>query len=142
MYPTVFSDRFFDTFFADPFRPARRGPAYRPEHRGMMRTDIREEEGRYLLDIDLPGFKKEEVTAELKDGRLIVSAAKDEQTEEKNDAGYLHRERLVSRCRRAFVVGDAVSEGDITAKLEDGILHLTIPKKEKALPEARLVAIE
>ena len=110
-----------------------------------MKTDIKEMKDGYELEIDLPGFKKDEVTAELKDGYLTVSAAKglDEEEDDKKTGRYIRRERYAGTLSRSFYVGDAVSEEDIHAKYEDGILKLSVPKKApKAVEKNGYIAIE
>lgn len=96
----------------------------------VMKTDVKEREDGYQVEIDLPGFKKEDVQATLEDGYLTISATKNSTDEEKNDEGkYIRRERFYGNCSRSFYVGDALTQEDITAKFEDGILNLSIPKK-------------
>ena len=97
------------------------------------------------LEIDLSGFKKEEVRAELKDGYLTVSAAKglDQDEQEKETGRYIRRERYSGQCARTFYVGEAVTQEDIKAKFEDGILKVTIPKVEpKKVEDKKYIAIE
>lgn len=109
-----------------------------------MRTDVKENETGYELDIDLPGCKKENVKAELKDGYLKISAESRQDNEEKDDAGkYIRRERYYGTCSRSFYVGEAVTQEDIKARFEDGILKISVPKKVKpAVEESRYIAIE
>ena len=96
-----------------------------------MKTDIKETESAYELDIDLPGYKKEDVQAELKDGYLTISAKTNTTKEEKDENGkYLRKERYSGSCSRSFYVGEDITEEDIKAKFEDGTLKLSIPKKE------------
>ena len=111
-----------------------------------MKTDIQEYDDGYQLEIDLPGFKKDEVHAELKDGYLVVSAEKglDEDEKDKKSGKYLRRERYAGNMSRSFYVGEDITETDIHAKFENGILMLDIPKKEEKKPvdEKRYVTIE
>ena len=109
-----------------------------------MKTDVRETDGTYELDIDLPGFKKDEINAEIRDGYLTVSAAKGlDKDQSDKDGRYIRRERYAGQCSRSFYVGEGVTEQDISAKFEDGILRLSIPKKtQPQLPETRRIAIE
>lgn len=96
----------------------------------MMKTDIRETDGSYELDIDLPGFKKDEIKVQLKDGYLTLSAAKGLDKDAKDKEGnYIRRERYAGSMSRSFYVGDGVKEEDIHAKYENGILKLSVPKK-------------
>lgn len=95
-----------------------------------MKTDVIENEDGYKVEIDLPGFKKDDVQATLEDGYLTISASKNSSDEEKDEEGsYIRRERFYGNCSRSFYVGEAVTQEDISAKFEDGILNLTIPKK-------------
>src|SRR3712207_1060343 len=120
----------FDSFFGSPVRSASRKPL--PT---TMRTDIKETESSFEIDIDLPGFKKENVRAEIEDGYLTIEASTESSSEEKNDEGtYLRKERFSGKCRRSFYVGEDISDEDIRAKFEDGILSVTVPKKQQ-LPE-------
>jgi HSP20 family molecular chaperone IbpA len=108
-----------------------------------MKTDVKEFDDRYEMGLDLPGYKKEDISAELKDGYLTVNASHEESSDEKNEDGkYIRRERYSGKCTRSFYVGEGVTEEDIKAKFEDGVLKLDIPKKEAKLPEKKLIAIE
>ena len=109
-----------------------------------MKTDVKEKDGNYEVAIDLPGFKKDEITAELKDGYLTISAAKGLDKDEKDKEGkYIRRERYSGQCARTFYVGEAVTQEDIKAKFEDGILKVTIPKVEpKKVEDKKYIAIE
>lgn len=108
----------------------------------LMRTDVRETPNSYEFDIDLPGFAKNEVNAVLKDGYLTVSASKAVSHDEKKEGRYIRRERSTGACSRSFYVGDNVTEADIKAKFENGILQISVPKKEAAKPEEKAIAIE
>ena len=110
-----------------------------------MKTDIKESDAGYELEIDLPGYRKENVKAELKEGYLTISAESRQENSQKDDAGkYIRRERYYGTCSRSFYVGDEVTEQDIKARFEDGILKVAIPKKEArpAVEESRFIAIE
>ena len=128
----------FDEFFNDFDRPMM-SLMTRPVSNPVMRTDVREMDGSYQLDIDLPGYKKEDVKAELKDGYLTVKA---EKKFEETDDKYLRRERYFGSCSRSFYVGEDLTQSDIKAKFEDGILKLTVPKKEPEIPQPQYIAIE
>jgi HSP20 family molecular chaperone IbpA len=96
-----------------------------------MRTDVKEDSKGFELDIDLPGFKKEDVKAQLKDGYLTISAENSQTNDEKDSDGkYIRRERFFGTCSRSFYVGDDITEEDIKAKFENGILKVSVPKKE------------
>ena len=147
MLPSIFRENLFDDMFNDfamfdPF--STRDALYGKRAKNLMKTDVRETDGTYELDIDLPGFKKEELELHLQDGYLTVSASKGLDKDEKDNEGrYIRRERYSGQCSRSFYVGEVVTENDIRAKFEDGILRLSIPKMEaKKLPERRVIAIE
>jgi HSP20 family molecular chaperone IbpA len=110
----------------------------------VMKTDVREHDGGYEVDIDLPGFKKDEIKLALENGYLSVSAAKALNNDEKDKKGkVIRQERYSGSMQRSFYVGEGVTEEDIKAKFEDGVLKLTVPKKEKeAVPEKKLIQIE
>ena len=116
---------------------------YGKREKNLMKTDVREVENHYEVDIDLPGFKKDEVNVELQDGYLTVSASKGLDKDQKDKEGrYIRQERYSGTCSRTFYVGDLKKE-DISAKYEDGILRLTLPKaEEKALPANNRIMIE
>ena len=111
---------------------------------GLMNTDIRETEKGFEMAIDLPGVQKENLSAELKDGYLYISATINRGNEQDNTNGrYLRRERFVGSMRRTFYVGDKVTQEDIRARFQDGTLYLFIPKKQQpAVEEKKLIAIE
>ncbi|BFJ85868.1 Hsp20/alpha crystallin family protein [Ruthenibacterium sp. CLA-JM-H11] len=148
MLPSIFGENLFDEFFMDPFNDpfftSSRNALYGKHSKNLMKTDVRETDGTYELDIDLPGFKKDEINAEIRDGYLTVSAAKGlDKDQSDKDGRYIRRERYAGQCSRSFYVGEGVTEQDISAKFEDGILRLSIPKKtQPQLPETRRIAIE
>ena len=146
-YPTLFKDDLFDDFFDFPtFRDFDRADRklYGKHANGLMKTDVRENEGNYELDIDLPGFKKDEISLTLDNGYLIVGAAKTVNEDEKDSKGkMLRQERFSGAMQRSFYVGDGLNENDVRAKFEDGVLSLTFPKeKEPELPEKKTIMIE
>lgn len=147
MLPTIFGENLFDDFMDDAFEKnffGGRNPLYGKHSKNLMKTDVKETETGYELDIDLPGFKKDEISAHLEDGYLTVSAAKGVDKDEKDNEGrYIRRERYSGSMTRSFYVGNAVTEEDIKAKYEDGILSLSIPKKDpKAVEAKKYIAIE
>ena len=139
MLPSIFGENLFDDFFGDPFgmMPRGRDPLYGKHARNLMRTDVRETEDTYELDVDLPGFKKDEVTLELKNGVLTIQAVKGLDKDETDKKGkYIRQERYAGACSRSFYVGDAVEPEDVSAKFEDGILTISVPKNvKKQLPK-------
>lgn len=111
----------------------------------LMQTDVKETETGYEVVIDLPGYSKENVNAELKDGYLIISATTSTNDEEKSEDGkYIRKERYSGSCSRSFYVGDAVTQDDVKAKFENGVLTLEVPKKEEApkVEEKKYISIE
>ncbi|HIZ17421.1 MAG TPA: Hsp20/alpha crystallin family protein [Firmicutes bacterium] len=147
MLPSIFGENLFDEMFDDAFEMmpfGRRNPLYGRHGKNLMKTDVRETNDTYELDIDMPGFKKDEIKAQVENGYLTISAAKSLDKDEKDKKGrYIRRERYAGQCSRSFYVGDDVKEKDVTAKFEDGILKLSIPKKEmKKLPQSHSIEIE
>ena len=145
LVPSIFGEDLFDNFFEDFTRPARSVARYNAPTVTAMRTDIKETETGYELDVDLPGYKKENVQVELKDGCLTVTAKTAQNRDEKDENGkYIRRERYSGTCSRSFYVGEDIEQTDIKAKFEDGILKLSVPKKEAKpkVEENRYITIE
>ena len=131
LVPSIFGEDLFDNFFDDFARPTRSVVRYSTPTTNVMRTDIRETDTGYELDIDLPGYKKEDVQAELKDGYLTITAKTENSNDEKDANGkYIRRERYSGTCSRAFYVGEDITQQDIGARFENGILKLSVPKKD------------
>ena len=146
MLPSIFGENLFDEFFANPFGMVNTAPAeealYGKHSRNLMKTDVREMDNSYELDVDLPGFKKDEITVDLKNGYLTIGASKGLDKEEK-DGKYIRRERYTGMCSRSFYVGTAVRPEEISAKFEDGILKLSVPKAvKKELPVSTSISIQ
>ena len=145
--PSIFNDNLFDDFFEFPFFDDRaERKLYGHNAKNIMKTDIKEHKDGYELEIDLPGFHKDEMQAELKDGYLTISAAKqlNQDEKEKESGKYIRRERYSGSCQRSFYVGDEITQEDIKAEFKHGILKLFVPKKE-AKPEVeqrKFVSIE
>ena len=148
MLPSIFGENLFDDFFSDPFGmmvPQGRDPLYGKHAKNLMKTDVRETEDSYELDIDLPGFKKDEVNVELENGYLTISASKGLDKDEEDKKGkFIRQERYAGAMSRSFYVGDYVTEEDIHAKFENGVLRLDVPKKEAkpAVETNKYIAIE
>ncbi|HJD36435.1 MAG TPA: Hsp20/alpha crystallin family protein [Candidatus Blautia ornithocaccae] len=148
LMPSIFGENLFDDDWMDfPFERnfwGRKNPLYGKNAKNLMKTDIREHEEGYELDIDLPGFKKDEITIDLDNGYLTISAAKGLDKDEQDKKGkYIRKERYAGAVQRSFYVGDAVTEEDVKAKFEDGILRLSIPKKDARTVETKkTIAIE
>lgn len=146
--PSIFGESLFDDFMDFPFEReffGRRNPLYGKHEKNMMKTDIKQTDAGYEMDIDLPGFKKEDVIAKLENGYFTISASKGVDKDEKNDEGvYIRRERYVGQCSRSFYVGEDVKQEEIKAKFEDGILKVFIPKTEpkQLAKEQNYIAIE
>ena len=135
--PALFNDSLFDDLFTDFNQANGRRPKNRMNVPGVMKTDIKETDKEYELSIELPGYKKEDVNAELKDGYLIISATNEQDDEEKDDNGYIRKERYYGSCQRTFYVGKDLKEEDIKAKFENGVLTLDVPKDVEKLPEEK-----
>ena len=147
MLPSIFGDNLFDEWFDFPtfrdFHDVDR-KLYGRHAAQEMRTDVHEHEDHYEVDIDLPGFKKDEITVNLENGYMTVNAAKGLDKETTTKKGKIIRqERYAGALQRSFYLGEGLTEEDITAKFENGVLSLTIPKKEvRKLPERRTIQIE
>ena len=146
LIPSIFGENLFDEWFEDWPREMRSVDRrlYGRNAAREMRTDVREHEDRYELDVDLPGFKKDEITLSLENGYLTVTAAKGVDRDETTKKGkVIRQERYAGALQRSFYVGEALTEEDISAKLEHGVLSLTFPKKiERKLPEKKTIMIE
>ena len=148
MMPSIFGENLFDEFFDDdfPMIPMRsiRNPLYGKNAKNLMKTDVRETYNTYELDIDLPGFKKDEVQLDLKDGYLTISAAKGLDKDQEDKKGkYIRQERYAGACSRSFFVGEGIEPRDVSAKFEDGILRVSLPKQvKKELPRNSTITIE
>ena len=152
MLPSIFGENLFDDFFDDfgefdrmmnRFNRETGKALYGRKARNLMKTDVRDTGDGYELDVDLPGFKKDEVNVKLNDGYLTISAAKGLDKDDKDKKGnYIRRERYAGAMQRSFYVGDIKGE-DIRAKFENGILSLTVPKADvKKLESHNTIAIE
>lgn len=149
--PSIFGESLFDEWMDDfekdfekDLLPAQK-QLYGKHAKHMMKTDVRETEDSYEVDIDLPGFKKDEVNVQLDEGYLTISAAKglDKDEKDKKSGKYIRRERYAGSMSRSFYVGDAITQEDVHAKFESGILRLTIPKKDvKTIEQSNYIAIE
>ena len=143
LMPSIFGENLFDDWMDFSFPDVDKA-LYGKHAKNEMKTDVRETEDGYELDIDLPGFKKDEVTAQLDNGYLTIQASKGLDKEQKDKKGkYIRKERYAGSMSRSFYVGDAITEEDVHAKYEDGILKLSVPKKEaKAVEQTKHIAIE
>ena len=150
LYPSLFNDSLFDEFMDFDFPAFPRDfcgvdkKLYGKNAARVMKTDVHEHDDSFEVDIDLPGFKKDEIKLDLDNGYLSISASKGLNEEEKNKKGkVIRQERYTGSMQRSFYVGSVVTEEDIKAKFEDGVLKLNIPKKDaKAVPEKKCILIE
>ncbi len=146
LVPSIFNDNFEDELMNDFFDlPSTFRTMWHPDFSSMMQTDVKDVGNGYELSIELPGFRKVDLKAELKDGYLTINAEHKSSNDEKDKNGkYVRRERYTGHCSRSFYVGKEVTENDIHAKFEDGILTLSVPKKEehKKVEDKKLIAIE
>lgn len=146
MLPSIFGEGLFDDWFDFPFERSLRShdPVFRKSGTDFMRTDIKDDGDSYELSTDLPGFSKENISVQLQNGFLTVAARRVSDNDEKDkDSRYLRRERCIGQCSRSFYIGENITEDDISAKMENGILTLKVPKSgAKKLPEKKYIAIE
>lgn len=145
--PSIFGENLFDDWFDFPdFRDLDKAEKrlYGRHAERLMKTDVHEHDDHYEVDIDLPGFSKDEIKIELNNGYLLVSAAKGLDKDENSKKGKLIRqERYAGAMERSFYVGEGITEEDIKASFKHGVLNLNIPKKEKEkLPEKKQILIE
>lgn len=140
LMPSIFGENLFDDWFDKDFFSGR-NPLYGKNEKNLMKTDVREQGDSYKVAIDLPGFKKEDVAIELENGYLTITASKGLDKDE-DQTGYIRRERWSGKCSRTFYVGESVRGEDIKAKMEDGILTMTVPKEQRQLPHKNTIMIE
>ena len=150
MMPSIFGENLFDDDWMNfPFEQdfwGKKNPLYGKHAKNMMKTDIKELEGGYELEMDLPGFKKDEIKASLENGYLTITAEKGLEKDQKEEEGkkYICRERYSGSCQRTFYVGDEIEQDDIKASFKHGILRLDIPKKQPKpqVEEKKCISIE
>ena len=147
MLPSIFGENLFDDWFRFPAMPSFPDVdrvLYGKHAAREMKTDVREHEDSYEIDMDLPGFKKDQIKLEREQGYLTVSAAKGLDKDETDKKGtVIRQERYAGAMQRSFYVGESLTEQDIKARFENGVLSLTVPKAEtKKLPEKRVIMIE
>ena len=144
LMPSIFGENLFNDDWMDFGFPEVDKALYGKHANNVMKTDVKETDTGYEVDIDLPGFKKDEINAQLDNGYLTISAAKGLDKDEKDKTGkYIRKERYAGAMSRSFYVGEGVTQEDIKAKYEDGILRLSVPKKEaKAVENKKYIAIE
>ena len=143
LMPSIFGESLLDNFFDD-FNSMPNGRMrYATPSSSIMKADIREAANDYEICIDLPGYKKEDVQAELKDGYLVISAKSESSTEDTSNKKYIRRERFYGTCSRSFYVGKDVKQEDISAKFDNGVLILNVQKHvEKSVEEKKYISIQ
>ncbi len=153
LMPSIFGENLFDDWFDefsfydfDKSMKNTEKKLYGKKASRIMKTDIKEKKDSYELEVDLPGFTKDEINASIEDGYLTISAAKglDKDEKEKDSGKYIRKERYAGACQRSFYVGEGVKQEDVKAEFKHGILKLTVPKKEpeKEVEEKKYIAIE
>lgn len=138
MLPRKRSDfNLWDQMFSDPFFTEERENKF-------MKTDIKEKKDKYIIDMDLPGYEKENIKIEINNGYLIVNAKTSHHEDEKEEGKYVKKERFVGECSRSFYVGEELKEDDIKASFKNGTLKIEVPKKEesKNIPEKKYIPID
>ena len=146
MLPSIFGENLLDEFFDEPWEKSlfgARNPLYGKHAKNLMKTDVKETGDHYEVDIDLPGFQKDEISVELQNGYLTIQAAKGLDKEEQDKKGkYIRQERYAGACSRSFYVGEDVEPEEVSAKFEDGILTISVPKAaKKQLPKQTSITI-
>ena len=152
LMPSIFGEDLFDNFmkdfpfFADNTESNVEKKLYGRRGKNLMKTDIKETEGGYELEMDLPGFTKDEIKVSLENGYMTISAAKglDKDEQDKKSGRYIRKERYAGSCERSFYVGEDITEEDIKGEFKHGILKLFVPKKEAkpAVEQKKYVSIE
>ena len=152
LMPSIFGEDLFDNFMKDfPFFDYNtesnvEKKLYGRRGKNLMKTDIKETEGGYELEMDLPGFTKDEIKVSLENGYMTISAAKglDKDEQDKKSGRYIRKERYAGSCERSFYVGEDITEEDIKGEFKHGILKLFVPKKEAkpAVEQKKYVSIE
>ena len=145
MMPSIFGENLFDDWM-DSFEEeffGRKNPLYGKHAKNMMKTDVRETDGTYEVDIDLPGFKKEDISVSFENGYLTVSTNKTLDRDDKDkDGKYIRQERYAGSMSRSFFIGKNIPKEDIKAKYADGVLRLSVPKKDIKVIENNTISIE
>ncbi len=144
MLPSIFGENLFDDMFDMDAMFGRHNPLYGKHAKNLMKTDIRETDDTYELDVDLPGFQKEDLKVELENGYLNIHAEKSLDKDETDKQGrYIRQERYAGAMSRSFYVGENLTVDDMKAKFENGILQIAVPKTPaKVLPPKNTLAIE
>ena len=145
MMPSIFGENLFDDWM-DSFEEeffGRKNPLYGKHAKNMMKTDVRETDDTYEVDIDLPGFKKEDISVSFENGYLTISTNKTlDRNDKDKDGKYIRQERYAGSMSRSFFIGKNIPKEDIKAKYEDGVLRLSVPKKDIKVIENNTISIE
>ena len=136
LLPRIFDANLFDDFMSGFSFPDISKELYGSHASHVMKTDVKENGDKYEVSVDLPGFDKDDVKVELKDGYLTISADKGLDKEDKKDKKYLRKERYEGSMSRSFYVGDEITQDDINASYKNGVLTLELPKKDQKKVEA------
>ena len=148
LMPSIFGENLFNDFpfYNDRDMKKAERKLYGHRAKNLMKTDIKEKGDSYILEMDLPGFKKDEIQVSLENGYLTVQAARgvDKDEQEKKTGRYIRQERYAGACERSFYVGDDLTQDDIKGEFHHGVLKLTIPKKEAkpAVEQSKYISIE
>ena len=146
LMPSIFGENLFNDDWMDFSFPDVDKVLYGKHAKNVMKTDVKETDNSYEVDIDLPGFKKDEIEAKLENGYLTISAEKglDKDEKEKESGRYIRKERYAGACSRSFYVGEDITEEDIKAEFKHGLLKLFVPKKEAkpAVEQKKTISIE
>ena len=144
MLPSMWGERLFDDWPFEHDFFGGRNPLYGKHEKNLMKTDVQDKQDAFEVAVDVPGFKKEDLSIQLENGYLTITANKSLNKETKQDGEhYIRKERYEGSCARTFYVGEQITEKDIHARLEDGILHLTIPKVEaKQIEQSKYIQID
>lgn len=144
--PAIFGEDLFDDWMGRAFSDfADMDKALYGKHaKNMMKTDVKEKDGTYQVAMELPGFDKSEISVQLENGYLTITASKGlDKDEKEKDGKFIRKERYAGAMQRSFYVGEGVQQKDIRAKYENGVLHLEIPKEEpKQVEQDKYIAIE
>ena len=128
----------FDSIFDEPFFEGRKG-----RHNELMKTDVKEKDGNYILEIDIPGYNKEDIKIELNNGYITVTAKQSTKVDEEDKDGYIYKDRFVGECSRSYYAGENLREEDIKASFKNGTLTLTFPKEQpKEIETKKYIEIE
>ena len=153
LLPSIFGEDLFDDWMDFPFDDrfekkldkelyGRKNPVFGKNAARIMKTDVREKKDGYEVDVDLPGFRKDQIKIELENGYLTISCAKEQKEEEKGKNSRYVRKEISESCQRSYYVGNDVTQDQIKAKYDNGMLTLTVPKEQPKVSQSNFIAIE